>query len=145
MLSKRLQIYRLLVFYHLHRIDSLVLRRWTHDHRKATTIDQRPPATQPALELFHTGIITKQRWSDFMPGSSLGNILGRLQTSMPSGSPPPWPLSSWDAMETTNRADVICFISIYTVNNAAKERGLLRVWSMLLRFTCLQANGHCQR
>ncbi len=43
-----------------------------------------------------------------------------------------------ETMETTNPAGVICVIPIYTVD---KERGLLRVWSMLLLFSCYEYRG----
>jgi hypothetical protein len=51
-------------FYHLHRIEPWMLRRWTNDHRKAAAIDQRPPAIQPKLSgALYPGIMAKQRCS----------------------------------------------------------------------------------
>jgi hypothetical protein len=88
---------------------------------------QRPPATQPDLqELFNTGDYDQATFFRFHePGSKLENVLGRLQISMYGGSPldtmAPIQLET-DSMETANRADVICVIPIYTVNNAAKGR-----------------------
>ena len=81
--SKRLQIYRLSMFCHLHRIDSWVLRRWTHDHREA----------RPFWSSFTRGHDQTTLLRLHEPGSNWENVLGRLQISMNGGSPP-WPLSS---------------------------------------------------
>jgi hypothetical protein len=71
-------------FYHLHRIEPWMLTRWTNDHRKATAIDQRPPAIQPnlsgALLSGDHGQATLFHFHE--PGSSLDNVLGYLQMSM---------------------------------------------------------------